>query len=61
VVGEGWVWAPGHDLLKRVKFPLIATPDPSKTPKAGDKPLVAPVLAEADIANLKRKFAQMEV
>jgi hypothetical protein len=37
-------------------FPAIATLDTSKTPKAGDKPLVAPVLAEADITKLKSKF-----
>jgi uncharacterized protein len=59
-VGEGWIWAPDHDLLKRVKFPPIATLDTSKTPKAGDTPLSAPVLAEADIDRLKSKFAQME-
>jgi uncharacterized protein len=59
-VGEGWIWAPDHDLLKRVKFPPIATLDTSKTPKAGDKPMVTPVLAEADITKLKSKFAQLE-
>jgi uncharacterized protein len=59
-VGEGWIWAPDHDLLKRVKFPPIVTLDTSKTPKAGDKPLGTPVLAEADITRLKSKFAQLE-
>jgi DNA-binding transcriptional regulator YiaG len=59
-VGEGWIWAPDHDLLKRVKFPPIVTLDTSKTPKAGDKPLTAPVLAEADIKKLKGRFAQIE-
>ena len=34
-VGEGWVWAPDHDLLDRVKFPPIRTLDTSKTPQAG--------------------------
>ena len=59
-VGEGWIWAPDHDLLKRVKFPPIVTLDTSKTPRAGDRPLTAPVLAEADIKKLKGIFAQIE-
>jgi hypothetical protein len=33
-VGEGWIWAPDHSLLKRVRFPAITTLDTSKTPKA---------------------------
>jgi ribosome-binding protein aMBF1 (putative translation factor) len=59
-VGEGWIWAPDHDLLKRVKFPAITTLDTSKTPRAGDSPITAPVLAAADIARLKSKFAKIE-
>jgi hypothetical protein len=59
-VGEGWIWASDHDLIKRVKFPPIVTLDTSKTPKAGDGPLVAPVLAEADIEKLKGRFTQIE-
>jgi hypothetical protein len=59
-VGEGWIWAPDHNLLKRVKFPPIATLDTSKTPNAGDSPIVAPVLAETDIAKLRRTFTQLE-
>src|SRR5215470_5212434 len=30
--GEGYVWAPGHALLKRVAFPPIRTFDSSRTP-----------------------------
>src|ERR1700730_4543379 len=41
-VGEGWVWAPDHDLLDRVKFPPIHTLDTSKTPQAGDARITAP-------------------
>ncbi len=44
-VGEGWIWAPDHDLLDRVKFPPIRTLDTSKTPQAGDIRITAPVLA----------------
>ena len=44
-VGEGWIWAPEHGLLERMKFPLIRTLDTSKTPKAGDIRITVPVLA----------------
>jgi DNA-binding XRE family transcriptional regulator len=59
-VGEGWIWAPDHSLLKRVKFPLISTLDTSKTPKAGDARITAPVLAGADISKLKAVFARIQ-
>src|ERR1700733_8049789 len=52
-VGEGWIWAPDHDILERVKFPPIRTLDTSKTPKAGDARITAPVMAEANVANIK--------
>jgi DNA-binding XRE family transcriptional regulator len=55
-VGEGWIWAPDHDLLKRVKFPPIATLDTSKTPKAGDARLITPVLAGVNISKLKTRL-----
>src|ERR1700756_1476117 len=59
-VGEGWIWAPDHSLLKRVKFPPITTLDTSKTPKAGDARIPAPVLAHTDIAKLKTAFARLQ-
>jgi ribosome-binding protein aMBF1 (putative translation factor) len=59
-VGEGWIWAPDHSLLKRVKFPAIATLDTSKTPKAGDARITAPVLAGADISKLRAAFARIQ-
>jgi ribosome-binding protein aMBF1 (putative translation factor) len=59
-VGEGWIWAPDHGLLQRVKFPPISTLDTSKTPKAGDAPIAAPVLAGADISKLRARLAQIE-
>jgi ribosome-binding protein aMBF1 (putative translation factor) len=55
-VGEGWIWAPDHDLLKQVKFPSIQTLDTSKTPKAGEVRILAPVLAPADIENISRQI-----
>ena len=59
-VGEGWIWAPDHDLLDRVKFPPIHTLDTSKTPKAGEKRIAAPVLASADITNITRQIQAIQ-
>jgi ribosome-binding protein aMBF1 (putative translation factor) len=59
-VGEGWVWAPDHDILERVKFPPIKTLDTSKTPKAGDARITAPVLAEADLAKIAKQIRAIE-
>ena len=59
-VGEGWIWAPDHDLLRRVKFPHIKTLDTSKTPKAGDARITAPVLAGVDLAAIKSEFARLQ-
>lgn len=59
-VGEGWIWAPDHDLLKRVKFPVIHTLDTSKTPKAGDTRITAPVLASADLAKITKQIQAIQ-
>ncbi len=59
-VGEGWIWAPDHDLLKRVKFPPIRTLDTSKTPKAGDTRITAPVLASADLAKITKQIQAIQ-
>lgn len=40
--GEGYVWAPGHGILKRSVFPTISTFDSSRTPKRGEKKAKAP-------------------
>lgn len=62
-VGEGWVWAPELDLLKRAKFPRIKTLDTSFTPKAGDKPtdLSSVAVAKADIARLRDRIASLSL
>lgn len=59
-VGEGWIWAPDHDLLKHVKFPPIQTLDTSKTPKAGDARITAPVLASADLAKITKQIEAIQ-
>jgi ribosome-binding protein aMBF1 (putative translation factor) len=59
-VGEGWIWAPDHDLLDRVKFPAIRTLDTSKTPQAGDTRITAPVLASADLAKITKQIQAIQ-
>jgi len=59
-VGEGWIWAPDHGLLKHVKFPPIHTLDTSKTPKAGEARIVAPVLATADLAKITKQIEAIQ-
>jgi hypothetical protein len=43
-VGEGWIWPLDHLLAQMREFPPIATLNTSKTPRAGDAPITAPVL-----------------
>ena len=59
-VGEGWIWAPDHDLLERVKFPAIRTLDTSRTPTAGDRRITAPVLASADLAKITKQIEAIQ-
>lgn len=56
-VGEAWVWAPEHDLLKRAKFPLMKTLDTSSTPKAGEKRIEPKTLAQVDVKALSAALA----
>ncbi len=59
--GEGWVWAPGNDVLARVSFPRIRTLDSSQTPRwevqVGRQRLLAPV----DLSAIKEALAGMAV
>ena len=41
-VGEGWIWAPDHDLLKQVKFPSV-----QRIAKATGHKLIITFTAEA--------------
>ena len=59
-VGEGSIWAPDHDLLEHVTFPAIRTLDTSKTPKAGDARISAPVLASADLAKITKQIQAIQ-
>jgi len=61
-VGEGWVWAPDLDLLKRVRFPKIKTLDTSATPSAGAKRVEPKRLAQADLSKIEAALkADIEV
>jgi uncharacterized protein len=55
-VGEGWVWAPDLDLLKRVKFPAIKTLDTSATPQSGVKRIEPKRLARADLTKIEAEL-----
>lgn len=57
--GEGWVWMPAADVLKRVTFPLINTYDNSKTKRdsgADAKARLAPV----DLTKLQSKLEKVK-
>ncbi len=51
--GEGWVWSPGADILKRKTFPAIKTLDTSKTPEPGEKLVEARAVATVDVAAIR--------
>jgi uncharacterized protein len=55
-VGEGWVWAPDLDLLKRVTFPAIKTLDTSATPQSGVKRIEPKRLARADLTKIEAEL-----
>lgn len=57
-VGEGWVWAPDHQILERVRFPRNQTLDTSATPKAGNEPVRAQTLADVDLSPVREALAR---
>lgn len=52
-VGEAWVYAPEHEILKRVRFPLMRTLDTSSTPRAGETRIEQKTLAQVDVGALR--------
>jgi hypothetical protein len=54
--GEGWIWSPSHDVLKRAKFPAIKTFDSSRTPEEGEAQ-AAVALADVDLSEIRKQFA----
>lgn len=59
-LGEGWVWWPDGELLKRVTFPLIKTFDSMKAPGHGEQRQEPAKLAHVDLAAIKGKLAIVE-
>lgn len=50
--GEGWVWAPEHDVLERVTFPAISSFDSSRAPEDGEE-MAQPQAMTVDYAPLR--------
>lgn len=57
--GEGYVWSPSHDVLKRVRFPAITTFDSSRTPEEGEA-LPQLTLAAVDLAGITDSLRTVE-
>jgi hypothetical protein len=56
--GEGYLWAPRHELLERVQFPVIRTFDSSRTPRRGERPAAPRTLAEVDLTAITAALAE---
>lgn len=59
-VGEGWVWAPEHGVLERIKFPMTKTFDSSRAP-ADDESLSSVTLAEIDLVSIREALTPKSV
>ncbi len=55
--GEGWVWAPGDDVLARVFFPRIRTLDSSQTPRREAQANAPRILAPVDLSAIREMLA----
>jgi hypothetical protein len=55
--GEGYLWAPSHDLLKHIAFPTMRTFDSSRTPKRGEHLAIPRTLAEVDLTAIVTALA----
>ena len=58
--GEGYLWAPGHGILQRVRFPAIRTFDSSRTPKRGERLAVPRTLADVDLTAIVAALSAAE-
>ena len=58
--GEGYLWAPSHGVLSRVRFPLIRTFDSSRTPQRDESVATPRTLAPVDVSALAAALAEME-
>jgi len=55
--GEGWVWAPGNDVLARMSFPSIRTLDSSQTPRRETLAGTPRPLAALDLSAIREMLA----
>lgn len=56
--GEGWLWAPELDILRRQAFPAISTFDSGRTPEDGDTDVQGPAaLADVDLTEICEALA----
>ncbi|HTV87775.1 MAG TPA: hypothetical protein VME41_02055 [Stellaceae bacterium] len=58
--GEGYLWAPSHGLLERVRFPAIRTFDSSRTPRRGERLAAPRTLAEVDLTAIIAALAAVD-
>lgn len=58
--GEGWVWAPEHDILSRIRFPVIKTFDSSRAPADGEQVKEPEKLVDIDLATIRASLAEAE-
>ena len=59
--GEGWVWAPGNEVLGRVAFPRIHTLDSSQTPRREALADAPRLLAPLDLSAIRAALAGLAV
>lgn len=59
-VGEGWVWSPENDFLRRVHFPMIKTFDSSKAPEDGSVAVAPQLSADIPLEELKSILGRTE-
>ena len=55
--GEAWVWAPEHEIFKRISVRPKRTFDSGRTPKAGERLAPPKVLAKVDLERLGATIA----
>jgi hypothetical protein len=57
--GEGYLWAPEHGILEKIKFPKISTFDSSATPD-GDGKQAGPVLRPIDLSSIETRLSSIK-
>jgi len=58
--GEGWVWCPEHDILKRHTFPRIKTFDSGRAPEDGSAPAAPTKITDVDLTAIRDALQDAE-